>query len=200
MIRVLLAEDQTMMLEAIALILELEDDIEVVGRIGDGREALALLEQVRPNVLVTDVEMPGLSGLELAHQAAAKAPECRIIVLTTFSRSGYLRRALELGISGYLLKDSSPAELANAIRHVHAGGRWIDPELAQKAWTHRDPLTERQRAVLQLVEQGRSNAEVAGKLGLSEGTVRNYLHDAMNRLDADNRTDAVRIAREQGWL
>lgn len=200
MIRVLLAEDQTMMLEAIALILELEADIEVVGRVGDGREALVLLEQLRPDVLVTDIEMPGLSGLELAHQAATKVPKCRIIVLTTFSRSGYLRRALELEISGYLLKDSSPAELANAIRQVHIGGRWIDPELARKAWTHRDPLTERQREVLRLVEQGRSNAEIAGKLELSEGTVRNYLHDAMNRLGAGNRTDAVRIAREQGWL
>lgn len=180
--------------------LELEADIEVVGRVGDGREALALLEQVRPNVLVTDIEMPGLGGLELAEQVKAKVPGCRTIVLTTFSRSGYLRRALELGISGYLLKDSSPAELANAIRHVHAGGRWIDPELAQKAWTHRDPLTEHQREVLRLVEQGRSNAAIANQLDLSEGTVRNYLHDAMNRLDASNRTDAVRIAREQGWL
>lgn len=199
-VRVLLAEDQTMMLEAVALILELEGDLEVVGRAGDGLEALELLTRTQPDVLVTDIEMPRLGGLELAERARLLLPACRTIILTTFSRSGYLRRALELGVSGYLLKDASPTELAKAIRQVCAGGRWIDPELAQKAWTHRDPLTERQRAVLRSIERGLSNAEVAARLGLAEGTVRNYLHDAMSRLGAKSRTDAVRIAREQGWL
>lgn len=200
MIRVLLAEDQRMMLEALSTLLELEPGIEVVATARDGEAALEALHAYQPDVLVTDIEMPGLSGLDLAARCREALPSCRVLILTTFSRSGYLRRALELGVAGYLLKDASPAELANAIKRVHQGGRWIDPELAVKAWGAPAPLTERQRAVLRLVELGWSNADIAKHLKLSEGTVRNYLHEAMAKLQAKNRTEAARLARENGWL
>lgn len=200
MIRVLLAEDQRMMLEALNTLLEFEPDIEVVATALDGEVALKALHTHQPDVLVTDIEMPGISGLDLAAHCRRTLPSCRVIILTTFSHSGYLRRALELGVAGYLLKDASPAELANAIQRVHQGGRWIDPELAVKAWGDPDPLTERQRAVLRLVEIGWSNAEIAKHLKLSEGTVRNYLHEAMGKLQAKNRTEAARLARANGWL
>jgi len=199
-IRVVVAEDQSMVLGALAALLEIERDIEVVGRASTGDAALALVAQSRPEVLVTDIEMPGLSGIELAQEVAEHHPGTRVVILTTFARAGYLRRALEAGASGYLLKDSRSEELANAIRRVHAGLRAVDAELAREAWTERDPLNARERQVLRLASDGASGSDIASSLGLTEGTVRNYLSEAMTKVGAKNRVEAARIARAKGWL
>lgn len=198
---VVLAEDQTMVRGALAALLELEPDIRVLGTAANGREAYKLVQTLHPDVLVTDIEMPEMTGLELA--SALKQVECktRVIVLTTFARSGYLRRALDAGARGYLLKDRPVAELAEAVRRVHSGLRSIDPDLAAEAWNaDADPLSDRERQILQRAGDGRSSAEIAAELRLSEGTVRNYLSEAIAKLGAANRTDAARIARTRGWL
>jgi two-component system response regulator DesR len=208
-IRVLLAEDQSMVLGALAALLELEDDIEVVGRARDGDEALRLARESRPDVVVTDIEMPGMTGLDLAAALRREMLEPRepwepraprVIILTTFGRSGYLRRALAAGAAGYLLKDAPADRLADAIRRVHAGLRSIDPELAAAAWDEADPLTDRERQVLRLAAEGLSTAKIGAALHLSEGTVRNYLSEAISKLGAENRVEAARIARQKGWL
>lgn len=200
MIRVVIAEDQAMVLGALAALLEIEGDFEVVGRAGDGDEALALCTKLRPDVLLTDIEMPKRTGLELAAMVKQQLPSTKVIILTTFARGGYLRRALQSGASGYLLKDSPAEQLANAVRRVHAGGRAVDPELAAEAWSEPDPLTDRERQVLRMAGEGQTSADIAGTLNLSEGTVRNYLSEAINKLGAANRVEAARIAREKGWL
>ena len=200
MIRVVVAEDQSMVLGALAALLEIEPEIEVVGQARDGREALALVRQHRPDVLLTDIEMPVMTGLELTAEVARSHPTTRVIILTTFARSGYLRRALDAGAGGYLLKDSPAEELANAVRRVHRGGRAIDPELARDAWTERDPLSDRERQVLRMAAEGMASSAIAASLGLSDGTVRNYLSDAISKLGASNRVEAARMAREKGWL
>lgn len=200
MIRVLVAEDQAMVRGALAALLEIESDLEVIAQAGDGREALDLAARLRPDVLLTDIEMPELSGLELAAEIARLKLPTRVIILTTFARAGYLRRALEAGALGYLLKDSPAERLADAVRNVHAGARAVDPELAREAWTERDPLSDRERRVLRLAAQGLSSAAIAAQLSLSDGTVRNYLSDAILKLGAANRVEAARIARERGWL
>jgi two-component system response regulator DesR len=200
MIRVLLAEDQSMVLGALAALLELEDDIEVVGRARDGGEALRLVRETRPDVVVTDIEMPGLTGLDLAVALRREDPAPRVVILTTFGRSGYLRRALDAGAAGYLLKDAPADRLAEAIRRVHAGLRAIDPELAAAAWDEADPLTDRERQVLRLAAEGLSTARISAEIHLSEGTVRNYLSEAISKLGAENRVEAARIARQKGWL
>jgi two-component system response regulator DesR len=200
MIRVLVAEDQAMVRGALAALLEIEPDIEVVAQAGNGREALELIVQHHPDVLLTDIEMPEMTGLELASEIARQKIPTRVIILTTFARAGYLRRALEAGATGYLLKDSPADRLANAVRNVHAGARAVDPELAREAWTTRDPLSDRERRVLRLAGEGLSSAAIAGQLGLSDGTVRNYLSEAILKLGAANRVEAARIARERGWL
>jgi two-component system response regulator DesR len=200
-IRVVLAEDQTMLRGALASLLELEPDITVVAQAANGRLAQKLVQQHTPDVLVTDIEMPERTGLELA--AALKELDCktRVIILTTFARPGYLRRALDSGARGYLLKERPASELAEAIRRVHTGLRAIDPALAAEAWSaDADPLTDRERSILQRAGDGRSSAEIAAELRLSEGTVRNYLSEAIAKLGAANRTDAARIARANGWL
>lgn len=185
---------------ALAALLELERDIEVIAQAGDGHEALTLTLQHRPDVVVTDIEMPEMTGLELAQELKQRALPCRVIILTTFARAGYLRRALDAGAFGYLLKDSPAATLADAVRNVSAGVRVIDPELAREAWTEHDPLSDRERRVLRLAGEGLSGAAIAERLSLSEGTVRNYLSDAISKLGAANRVEAARIAREKGWL
>jgi two-component system response regulator DesR len=200
-INVVLAEDQTMVRGALAALLDLEADIRVVGQAANGREAQKLVQSLLPDVLVTDIEMPEMTGLELA--AVLKQNDCRtrVVILTTFARPGYLRRALDAGARGYLLKDSPASELAEAVRRVHKGLRAIDPELAAEAWTaDTDPLSDRERQILQRAGDGRSSAEIAAELRLSEGTVRNYLSEAIAKLGAANRTDAARIARTRGWL
>lgn len=200
MIRVVIAEDQAMVLGALAALLEIEGDFEVVGRAQDGEEALAICREKKPDVLLTDIEMPRRTGLELASTVKQEKLPTRVIILTTFARGGYLRRALEAGASGYLLKDSPAEHLANAVRRVKAGGRVIDPELAAEAWSEPDPLTDRERQVLRMAGEGQTSADIASELHLSEGTVRNYLSEAINKLGAGNRVEAARIARDKGWL
>jgi two-component system, NarL family, response regulator DesR len=200
MIRVLIAEDQAMVLGALAALLDIESDIEVVAQARDGKVALAMAHEHRPDVILTDIEMPVVSGLELATELRHVEHPARVIILTTFARPGYLRRALEAGASGYLLKDSPSDKLADAIRRVHQGGRVIDPELAVEAWTEEDPLSERERQVLRLAAEGQTGPEIAEALRLSEGTVRNYLSEAISKLGVKNRVEAARLARAKGWL
>jgi two-component system, NarL family, response regulator DesR len=200
MIRVLIAEDQGMVLGALAALLELEPDIEVVGRARDGREALEMAAKTRPDVVLTDIEMPRMTGLELAAELKRQGHPARVVILTTFARSGYLRRALEAGAAGYLLKDAPSERLAEAVRRVHQGLRAVDPELAAAAWDEPDPLTDRERQVLRLAGEGMSSSRISAELHLSEGTVRNYLSEAISKLGAENRVEAARIARQKGWL
>ena len=199
-IRLVLAEDQRMVLGALGALLDLEHDLTVVGTATDGHEALRLIESLAPDVLLTDIEMPAMTGIEVASEIRRRGLPTRVVILTTFARSGYLRRALDAGAAGYLLKDAPSATLAAAIRSVHAGGRAIDPDLAADAWGEADPLTDRERQVLRLAGEGLANAEIAGRLHLSDGTVRNYLSVAIGKLGVTNRTAAARIARERGWL
>jgi two-component system response regulator DesR len=199
-IRVVLAEDQRMVLGALAALLSLEDDIEVVAQASDGTAALAMVREYQPDVLITDVEMPQMSGLEVARRLQGQA-RARVIVLTNFARAGYLRRALEAGVSGYVLKAQPANELADAVRRVHRGLRVIDPQLAAEAWSgDPDPLTARQREILKLATEGASTADIAAQLGIAAGTVRNYLSEAILKLGAANRIEAARIARGKGWL
>ncbi len=200
-IRVVIAEDQAMVLGALAALLEMEEDIEVVARARNGNEALRIVQQVRPEIFITDIEMPGLTGLEVAAELKRRNFPVRVIILTTFARAGYLRRALDAGASGYLLKDMPAEQLADAVRRVRKGLRVIDPQLAAEAWTDEpDPLTERERQVLRLAGDGMASSDIAIELSLSEGTVRNYLSEAMSKLGAANRVEAARIARAKGWL
>jgi two-component system response regulator DesR len=200
-IRVLLAEDQTMLRGALAALLDLESDITVIAQAANGNEAFKLAHTHTPDVIVTDIEMPQKTGLELAADLNLTGSRARVIILTTFARPGYLRRALDAGAHGYLLKERPASELADAIRRVHSGLRAIDPALAAEAWTaDPDPLSDRERQILQRAGDGRTSAEIATELRLSEGTVRNYLSEAIAKLGATNRTDAARIARTKGWL
>ncbi|GIL41783.1 response regulator transcription factor [Roseiterribacter gracilis] len=200
MIRLVVAEDQTMVLGALVALLDLEEDIEVVGRATNGDAALALVRALDPDLLVTDIEMPGRSGLDLAQLLKEEGRRTRVLIVTTFGRPGYLRRALEAGVRGYLLKDAPSEQLADAVRRIAAGQRAIDPALADSAWDYEDPLNDREREVLRLSEHGNSSKQIAAILGLSPGTVRNYLHEAAQKLGAGNRIDAVRVARQNGWL
>jgi two-component system response regulator DesR len=199
-VRVIIAEDQAMVRGALAALLTIEGDIEVVGQAEDGRQALELLSTALPDVLLTDIEMPHITGLELAAEIQRRRLPVRVAILTTFARAGYLRRALDVGVSGYLLKDAPSSTLGNAIRRIKGGARVIDPELAAEAWTEADPLTDRERQVLRYAGEGSSGSEIAERLSLSEGTVRNYLSEAISKLGASNRTEAARIARQKGWL
>jgi two-component system response regulator DesR len=199
-IRVVIAEDQAMVRGALAALLATEGDIEIAGQAQNGREALELVMAAPPDVLLTDIEMPELTGLELAAEIKKRRLPVRVVILTTFARAGYLRRALDAGVSGYLLKDAPASTLANAIRRIKTGARVIDPELAAEAWTEADPLTDRERQVLRYAGEGEASADIAARLNLSEGTVRNYLSEAISKLGASNRTEAARLARQKGWL
>jgi two-component system response regulator DesR len=200
MIRVVIAEDQAMVRGALAALLATEGDIEIAGQAQNGREALELVIAAPPDVLLTDIEMPELTGLELAAEIKKRRLPVKVVILTTFARAGYLRRALDAGVSGYLLKDAPASTLANAIRRIKTGARVIDPELAAEAWTEADPLTDRERQVLRYAGEGEASADIAARLNLSEGTVRNYLSEAISKLGASNRTEAARLARQKGWL
>jgi two-component system response regulator DesR len=199
-IRVVLAEDQTMVLGAFASLLDLQSDIEVVATATDGNQALEAVAEHRPDVLLTDIEMPGRTGLDVAAELHRLGDPTRVLIVTTFARSGYLRRALDAGVSGYVLKDAPIGDLADALRQVHAGKRVVAPELAVAAWDNADPLTDRERELLREVLTGASNAEIAARLHLAEGTVRNYLSGAMAKLAAQSRSHAARTAQERGWL
>ncbi|WWW36267.1 response regulator transcription factor [Stenotrophomonas rhizophila] len=200
MIRIVLAEDQAMVRGALSALLGLEPDIEVLGSAADGEAARRMLQQLQPDILVTDIEMPGLSGLELAQRIARQQLPIKVVIVTTFARSGFLRRALDAGVCGYLLKDAPAERLADALRQVQRGGRAIDPQLALDAWSQADPLNDRERRVLRLSGDGRSASEIATQLGLSHGTVRNYLSECIGKLGVANRIEAYRLARQKGWL
>jgi two-component system response regulator DesR len=201
MIRVVIAEDQALVLGALAALLSLEGDIEIVARAADGETALAAVLAHKPDVLLSDIEMPGLTGLDLAEAIARDNLGAKVLIVTTFGRAGYLRRAMDAGVRGYLLKDTPSDALAAAIRKVATGGRAIAPELAEAAWdAPTNPLSDRERTVLRLADEGRSNKDIARLLGLSPGTVRNYLSEASAKLGAASRIEASRFAREKGWL
>jgi two-component system, NarL family, response regulator DesR len=199
-IRVIIAEDQGMVLGALAALLEIEGDISVVGRARNGKDALREVLAQKPDVFITDIEMPEMTGLDVAAELKRRRTGTRVIILTTFARAGYLRRALESGASGYLLKDMRSEQLADAVRRVQQGLRVVDPELASEAWGEPDPLTDRERQVLRLAGEGTTSGDIAVHLNLSEGTVRNYLSEAISKLGAGNRIEAARIARGKGWL
>ena len=201
MIRVLLAEDQAMVRGALAALLALEDDIEIVAEVGRGDEVATVALATKPDVALLDIEMPGSDGITAAAALHAKLPSCRVLILTTFGRPGYLRKAMESGVVGFLLKDAPSAQLATAIRRAMAGERIVDPTLAMAALSEgNNPLTERERNVLAAATGGASISEIASSLSLSEGTVRNYLSVAIQKLNAHNRVEAAHRAEQKGWL
>ncbi len=201
MIRVLIAEDQAMVRGALASLLSLEPDIEVVAQAARGDEVVPAAVEAQPDVALLDIEMPGATGLEASVALGRQLPDCRILILTTFGRPGYLRRAMENGVSGFLLKDAPAADLARAIRRAVAGERIVDPGLAAAALSAGDsPLTPREQEVLGASRRYPTVVELAAALHLSPGTVRNHLSAAMQKLDARNRGEALRLAEEQGWL
>ena len=201
MIRVMLAEDQAMVRGALAALLALEGDIEIVAEVGRGDEVVATALATKPEVALLDIEMPGLDGISAAAALHRQLPACRVLILTTFGRPGYLRKAMESGVVGFLLKDAPSAQLAAAIRRVVVGERVVDPTLAMAALSEgNNPLTERERMVLAAASGGASIAEIASTLFLSEGTVRNYLSVAIQKIGAHNRVEAAHIAEQKGWL
>ncbi len=200
-ITVVLAEDQGILRSSLTVLLGIEPDIQVVASAANGAEALRAVGLHLPAVLVTDIEMPQLTGLDLAARVKQLYPATRVLILTTFARPGYLRRALDAGAIGYLLKDCPSTEMAEAVRRVARGERVIDPGLAAESWSaDAGPLTEREREVLRRAGEGESTAELARTLRLTEGTIRNYLSEAISKVGAHNRTEAARIARGKGWL
>ncbi|MFF1464902.1 response regulator transcription factor [Streptomyces sp. NPDC058330] len=201
MIRLLLAEDQSMVREALAALLGLEPDIEVVAQAARGDEVLAAAREHAVDVALLDIEMPGMNGIEAAAELRRELPDIKIVVVTTFGRPGYLRRAMESGADAFLVKDAPSAQLADAVRRVLGGERVIDPALAAAALAEgANPLTDREREVLRAAAGGATNVEIAGAMHLSPGTVRNYLSTAIQKTAARNRTEAVRVAGEKGWL
>jgi two-component system response regulator DesR len=201
MIRVLLAEDQAMVRGALAALLALEGDIEIVAEVGRGDEVVTVALATKPDVALLDIEMPGCDGITAAAALHLKLPSCRVLILTTFGRPGYLRKAMESGVVGFLLKDAPSAQLATAIRRAVAGERIVDPTLAMAALSEgNNPLTEREREVLAAATGGASISEIASSLSLSDGTVRNYLSVAIQKLNAHNRVEAAHIAEQKGWL
>jgi two-component system, NarL family, response regulator DesR len=201
MIRVLIAEDLGMVRGALATLIGLESDIEVVAQVARGDEVLAAALRAQPDVALLDIEMPGATGLDAAEQLAVELPSCRVLILTTFGRPGYLRRAMEGGASGFVLKDAPASELSSAIRRALRGERVVDPGLAAAALSQGEsPLTTREHEVLAASRDYATVAELASALYLSPGTVRNHLSSVMQKLDARNRGEAVRVAEERGWL
>ena len=201
MIRVLLVEDQTMMRDAVASLLSLEDDIEVVGAVGRGDDAVTAAERLTPDVALVDIELPGLDGLSVAERLASSVPSCRVVIVTTFGRPGYVRRAMTANVGGFILKETPASDVASVVRRVHAGERIVDPSLAVEALREGDdPLTQRERDVLRAAREHATIAEIAGHLFLSEGTVRNYLSSVIQKLGARNRAEAIAVAEQKGWL
>jgi len=200
MIRIVIAEDQALLRGALASLLSLEDDIEVVSQAEDGVEALAMVEEYSPDVLLTDIEMPRSSGIEVANKLKEINSPTKVMIVTTFARPGYLERARSAGVLGYVLKDAPSESLATSLRRVANGELVIEQGLAEAAWASPDPLSERERDILRLAEQGKTNKEIGQQLHLSAGTIRNYLADATQKLGASNRIEASRIARDNGWL
>ncbi|MFK7678538.1 response regulator [Bacillus sp. Wb] len=199
MIRIVIAEDQQMMLGALGSLLNLEDDMEVVGKASNGEQAVSLAKQHQPDICVMDIEMPLKTGLEAAEEL--KDLNCKVIILTTFARSGYFQRALKAGVSGYLLKDSPSEELANSIRSVMAGKRLYAPELVDDLYSEStSPLTAREKEVLALVADGKNTKEIADELSIKTGTVRNYISTILDKLEVKNRIEAITRFKEKGWF
>ncbi|MEC3981820.1 response regulator transcription factor [Amycolatopsis sp. H20-H5] len=201
MIRVLLADDQALVRGALASMLRLESDIEVVAEVGAGNEVLEAARRTTPDIALLDVQMPGRDGLAVTAELHHALPECRVIICTTFSRAGYLSRAMSAGAAGYVVKDSRPEQLVNAIRRVHAGLRFVDPALAAESLASgASPLTDREADVLRAAAEGGTVADIAKTVGLSEGTVRNHLSSAIGKTQARTRAGAARLAETNGWL
>ena len=201
MIRLLLADDQALVRGAIASLLDLEDDLEVVAQVGRGDEVVEAARESNADVALLDVEMPGLDGIGAARRLKAEYPSCRALIVTTFGRPGYVRLALEAGASGFVVKDTPSGQLADAVRRVAAGQRVVDPALAAESLAAGpSPLSTRETDVLIAIRQGNSSGEVASQLHLSEGTVRNHLSSAIGKTGARNASEAARIAAENGWL
>ncbi|WP_462409035.1 response regulator [Neobacillus sp. Marseille-QA0830] len=198
MIRIVIAEDQKMLLGAFGSLLNLEDDMEVVGKAENGEQAVALVKKYQPDVCIMDIEMPGKSGLEAAEEL--KECGCKVIILTTFARSGYFQRAVKAGVSGYLLKDSPSEELAASIRSVMAGRRIYAPELMDDVYAEENPLTDREKEVLELVADGKNTKEIADQLKIKAGTVRNYISIILDKLEVKNRIEAITQSKEKGWF
>lgn len=198
MIRIVLAEDQRMMLGALGSLLDLEEDMEVIGKASNGEEAIALVEQHQPDIVVMDIEMPLKSGLDAAE--ALKDHPCKIIILTTFARSGYFERARKAGVSGYLLKDSPSEDLATSIRMIMDGRRIYAPELVDLAYSDENPLTEREKQVMELIAEGKSTKDIAKELFITSGTVRNYISTILDKLEVGNRIEAISRFKEKGWF
>lgn len=198
MIRIVLAEDQRMLLGALGSLLELEEDMEVVGLARDGEEALQLVEDLSPDICITDIEMPNLTGLELAEKL--KDHPCKVLILTTFARSGYFEKARQAEVDGYLIKDSPSEELAYAIRSILGGRKMYSPELMELAFDAPNPLTERELQIMELMAEGKSSKEISSVLFLSSGTVRNYISVILDKLQVSNRIEAISKAKEKGWF
>ncbi|MET0959857.1 MAG: response regulator transcription factor [Psychrobacillus psychrotolerans] len=198
MIRIVIAEDQRMVLGALGSLLDLEEDMEVVGKANNGEEVLKLIEQLQPDVCIMDIEMPIKTGLDAAEEL--KENDCKVIILTTFARSGYFERARKAGVNGYLLKDSPSEELANSIRVIMDGRRIYAPELVDMAYEEENPLTERESQVLELIANGKNTKEIAGELFITTGTVRNYISVILDKLDVGNRIEAISRFKEKGWF
>lgn len=200
MIRVMIAEDQRLLRGALGALLNLEDDIEVIAEVGNGEEAFKRILELQPDVCLMDIEMPLKSGLDVAEELRGLGQTCKIIILTTFARPGYFKRAVNAGVHGYLLKDGPIEELANTIRKVTAGQREYAPELVLGSLQGENPLTEREREIMRLVAEGKTAKEISSELFLSSGTVRNYISEVINKLNVKNRIEAITVAKEKGWL
>ncbi|MBH0074128.1 response regulator transcription factor [Pseudoalteromonas sp. SWYJ118] len=204
MIRVYLVEDQALVRDAVAALLGLDFNIEIIGQASNGQDALNAIEaldsDLHPDIILTDIEMLTMNGIELSEKIAAKFPAIKMVIMTTFSRAGYIRRALIAGVKGFILKEAPSEELINALKKVMQGQKVIDPELAINALDDADPLTDKERKALKLASDGLKTSDIAKQLFISEGTTRNYLSDAIAKLNATNRIDAARIAKQKGWL
>ncbi|TVX81874.1 response regulator transcription factor [Peribacillus simplex] len=199
MIRIVIAEDQRMLLGALGSILDLESDMEVVGKASNGEEAMNLVNQLKPDICITDIEMPVKTGLDVAEEIKDQGHRCKVIILTTFARPGYFERARKAEVGGYLLKDSPSEELANSIRVIMDGRRIYAPELVDMAFEEENPLTERESQVLKLIADGKTTKEIASQLYLTNGTVRNYISVILDKLDVSNRVEAIVRFKEKGW-
>jgi len=200
MIRVLVVEDQALVRGAICALLGLENNIDVVAQAADGKQAITALKENQVDIILTDIEMPELTGIELAEYAAEHMPDIKVMIMTTFSKVGYIKRSMQAGVKGFILKEAPSDELVDAVNQVYNGRKIIDPELAISALDDNDPLSDKERKALRLASDGLKTGEIAEKLFLSEGTIRNYLSECIAKLNATNRVDAARIAKQKGWL